>query len=124
MLWWEEEFYENQKLKIQEDVLLIAKQFMVFAHLRCPKPPIRYARGLLQSTIRMENLSYLGMEQVACYCGNEQAYYMPYTNERWISEKWRGAKNPNEDWWDKAIYDVGDLANDNGASQKGVNYYG
>ena len=32
-------------------------------------------------------------------------------------------KNPNEDWWDEAIYDVGDIAKGI-ASQKGVKYYG
>lgn len=119
-VWWEEEYFENQRLLIQEDVLLVAKQFMVFAHIRCPKPPIRYAKGLLQSTIRMENQSYKGMEQVACYVGNDgNAYYMPYTNEKWVSPRWHGKQNPNQDWWDKAIYDIGDLA-----SKKGVKYYG
>ena len=121
MLWWEEEYYRNKNAEIYEDVLLVAKQFMVFAHIRCPKPPVRYARGLLQSTIRMENKSYLGMAQVVCYCGNEtNAYYMPYTNERWISPKWKGAKNPNEDWWDEAIHDVCDVSLNSGASMKGV----
>ena len=114
-VWWEEEYWQNYNRGIEDDVLLCAKQFMVFAHIRCPKPPIRYAKGLLQSTIRMENLSYNGMAQVACYAGNTQAYYMPYTNEKWISPKWRGAKNPNEHWFDEAIYDVARLC-----SQKGV----
>lgn len=27
------------------------------------------------------------------------AYYMPFTNEPWISPKWNGRKNPNEGWW-------------------------
>lgn len=30
-------------------------------------------------------------------------YYMPYTNEEWISPRWRGRKNPNEQWWEKAF---------------------
>lgn len=114
MLSWEQEYYENKNQQIREDVLLTAKQFMVFAHIRCPKPPIRYARGLLQSTIRLENKSYMGMEQVECYAGSEQAYYMPYTNERWISPRWKGKKNPNERWFDEAIYDVCDLRLGNG----------
>ena len=29
------------------------------------------------------------------------APYVFYTNEPWISPKWRGKKNPNEGWWDK-----------------------
>ena len=124
-VWWEEQFYAKKGAEIQEDVLLVAKQFMVFAHIRCPKPPLnKYARGLLQSTIRMENISYLGMEQVICYCGNEKAYYMPYTNERWISPRWKGKANPNEHWWDEAIYDVCDVSVENGASMKGVHANG
>lgn len=26
--------------------------------------------------------------------------YVVYTNEKWISPKWKGAKNPNENWFD------------------------
>ena len=114
-VWWEQEYWENYNRGIEEDTLLVAKQFMVYAHIRCPKPPIRYAKGLLQSTIRIENQYYLGMDQVVAYAGNQQAYYMPYTNEKWVSPRWHGKQNPNEDWFDKAIYDVCGLA-----SQKGV----
>ena len=119
MLWWEKEYYDNYNKGIEEDVLLVAKQFMVFAHIRCPKPPIRYARGLLQSTIRIENKSYNGMSQVACYAGNKLAYYTPYTNERWISPRWHGKQNPNYHWFDEAIHDVSRLA-----SGKGVHING
>lgn len=72
---------------ISEDTLLVAKQFMVFAHLRCPKPPVRFARGLLSSTIRVEPTYYLGMNGCVCKCGNAQAFYMPFTNEEWKSAK-------------------------------------
>lgn len=78
---------------ISNDTLLVAKQFMVFAHIRCPKPPIRFAKGLLSSTIRMENTSYLGMDSVNVYCGNQQAFYMPFTNEEWHSAKAYPMKN-------------------------------
>lgn len=27
------------------------------------------------------------------------APYMVFTNEEWISPKWRGKANPNEGWW-------------------------
>ena len=30
------------------------------------------------------------------------AWYMPYTNEPWVSPKWKGKKNPNEGWWKDA----------------------
>lgn len=32
-----------------------------------------------------------------------QAPYMPFTNEKWISPKWNGKQNPNENWWNNAI---------------------
>ena len=35
--------------------------------------------------------------------GGSEAYYAVYTNEEWISPKWHGKKNPNEDWIDHAI---------------------
>ena len=28
-------------------------------------------------------------------------YYMPFTNEPWISPRWKGAKNPNEKWFEE-----------------------
>lgn len=89
------DFAEKNDLKtdISRDTLLVAKQFMVFAHIRCPKPPIRFAKGLLQSTIRPENTSYMGMDAVNVYCGNEQAFYMPFTNEEWHSAKAYPMKN-------------------------------
>ena len=118
-VWWEEEYFENYNKGIEEDTLLVAKQFMVYAHIRCPKPPVRYARGLLQSTIRMANYYHLGMDQVVCYAGSQKAYYMPYTNERWISPRWKGAKNPNENWFDDAIHDVARLASEKGVSMNG-----
>lgn len=30
------------------------------------------------------------------------APYMPFTNEPWISPRWNGKQNPNEQWWNKA----------------------
>lgn len=29
------------------------------------------------------------------------APYMPYTNEPWVSPRWRGRRNPNQYWWDR-----------------------
>lgn len=38
-------------------------------------------------------------EQSRIYVDENIAPYMPYTNEPWISPKWKGAKNPNENWF-------------------------
>ena len=31
------------------------------------------------------------------------APYMPFTNEPWTVSRWRGSKNPNEGWFDRAV---------------------
>ncbi len=36
------------------------------------------------------------------YVDNKIAPYVPYTNEKWISPKWKGHKNPNEGWFERA----------------------
>lgn len=38
-------------------------------------------------------------QECRIYVDEDIAPYMPYTNEPWIAERWRGAKNPNEGWW-------------------------
>lgn len=40
------------------------------------------------------------------YIDEDIAPYMPYTNEPWISPKWKGHKNPNEGWFDKVAKDL------------------
>ena len=40
------------------------------------------------------------------YIDEEVAPYVPYTNEKWISPKWKGHKNPNEGWFGRATYIV------------------
>ena len=37
------------------------------------------------------------------YVDQKIAPYMPYTNEEWISPRWNGKKNPNEQWWNKIV---------------------
>lgn len=37
------------------------------------------------------------------------APYMPYTNEPWVSPKWRGKKNPNEHWFQDTARDVAQI---------------
>ncbi len=31
------------------------------------------------------------------------APYVVYTNEPWLSPKWKGAQNPNEKWFERAV---------------------
>ena len=37
------------------------------------------------------------------YMDERIAPYMPYTNEKWVADKWKGAVNPNENWWQVAV---------------------
>ena len=38
--------------------------------------------------------------------------YMPYVNEVWLSPRWNGKKNPNENYWNKTaealVYEIAD----------------
>lgn len=40
------------------------------------------------------------------YIDENIAPYMPYTNEPWVSQWWRGKQNPNLYWFDQAANDV------------------
>lgn len=40
------------------------------------------------------------------YVDENIAPYVYYTNEKWISPKWKGHKNPNEGWVDKGMQEV------------------
>lgn len=41
-------------------------------------------------------------ETFVIYVDENIAPYMPYTNEPWLSPRWNGKKNPNEQWWQDA----------------------
>jgi len=51
--------------------------------------------GALEGRIYIEYTEY-GFNIVS------DIYYMPYTEERWLSAKWRGRENPNEGWFREA----------------------
>lgn len=40
------------------------------------------------------------------YVDDAIAPYVPYTNEPWISPRWKGHKNPNQSWFEKATHKV------------------
>jgi hypothetical protein len=43
-----------------------------------------------------------GADEITIYIDQSLAPYAVYTNEPWISPKWKGKKNPNENWFEKA----------------------
>lgn len=58
--------------------------------------PVR--SGNLKSSIKLVQ-SPMGYK---IYIDTNQANYMPYTTEKWISPQWRDRANPNEAWFDDA----------------------
>lgn len=63
---------------------------------------IRSVSPIKTGNLRNNAIKYEFIDANTCkiYVDESIAPYMPYTNEPWVSEKWKGAKNPNEKWWD------------------------
>lgn len=66
------------------------------AVLKHPERPV--TGNLKYNSLKVEQISP-GVFRV--FIDEKIAPYMPYTNEPWISPKWKGAKNPNEGWWER-----------------------
>lgn len=59
------------------------------------------------------NLAYNGVryewenaDTFVIYIDQEIAPYMPFTNEKWTSSRWKGKKNPNEGWFNNAVIEI------------------
>lgn len=50
-----------------------------------------------------------GENEFTISIGGSNAPYAVYTNEKWMSPRWRGKPNPNEHWIDNAVEDVVDM---------------
>ena len=59
--------------------------------------------NLRWNAIRFE---YIDERTFKIYVDQGIAPYMPYTNEPWIAERWKGKKNPNEAWWQRTIEEI------------------
>lgn len=61
---------------------------------------------------RTGNLAYNAIRMVSfgdeahIFIDESIAPYMKFTNEPWIADRWGGAKNPNEHWFDKAVLTI------------------
>ena len=47
-------------------------------------------------------IKYPDSNTAVIYVDEHIAPYVPYTNEVWISPKWKGKKNPNQGWFERA----------------------
>ncbi len=63
--------------------------------------PNPQTRGKTSTGNMADNALWYSIEDdvVDVYIHPAIAPYCYYTNEPWISPKWKGKKNPNEGWW-------------------------
>lgn len=62
-------------------------------------PERRTTDNLKKNAIKLE---YIGNGVYKLWVDESIAPYMPYTNEPWVSPKWGGTPNPNENWFGNA----------------------
>ena len=67
-----------------------------------------YKDGDLSKNIKVDDTPtgftiYVDGETLESETGTD---YMPYTNELWVSPRWRGRQNPNLKWFDVAVFEL------------------
>lgn len=62
--------------------------------------------NLAYNAIRGE---YVDENTFTIYINESIAPYMPYTNEPWVAERWKGKTNPNEEWFQNAAQVIAEL---------------
>lgn len=88
---------------------------------RRPNAVLKHPEALWTGNLKYNALKVMKAPQsMLIYVDQNIAPYMPFTNERWISPRWKGAENPNEHWWENMCNDfVNDLARElNGKVRK------
>ena len=73
----------------------LANRLLDIARLYCPVDTGNMASNAI-------TVEFTGKGQIKIHVDESIAPYFPYTNEPWISERWKGATNPNEGWWNDA----------------------
>ena len=85
---------------------------------RRPTAVLKHPNAPVTGNLKYNALKVLKIPNgVYVYVNDNIAPYVPYTNERWISPKWKGAKNPNEHWWENMTKKfIDDLASELGGT--------
>lgn len=86
----------------RQEVINIASEIVEeMAFEWVPNPDTRYKKGGSTGNMATLGLRYKTQgNYFIVYIDTNIAPYVPYTNELWISPKWKGKKNPNQGWWD------------------------
>lgn len=69
-----------------------------------PNPDTRYKKGGSTGNLKDNGLRInITQREVVIFLDQSKAPYVPYTNEPWVAEKWKGATNPNAGWWERFV---------------------
>ena len=81
---------KQPKIDIDMKLQMLLAQALIIVQTQSP-----YRSGELSRSFKIRNVD-----------GGVEIYtdvdYMVYTNEAWLSPKWRGRQNPNQDWFKEA----------------------
>lgn len=58
---------------------------------------------------RMAIQKVMHEDSVEIFVNMDIAPYMPYTNEPWVSDFWKGKQNPNLYWFDDAVKEIAEF---------------
>lgn len=75
-----------------ENFIKVCNNLLSLGRFRAPKD----TGNLAYNSLKMK---YVNPKECHIEVDQKIAPYMVYTNEVWISPKWKGRKNPNENWW-------------------------
>ena len=92
--------------QIEAQIKRALELFRIYAprrpNIKLKHPERRTTDNLKRNAIKLEMID--GGFKI--FVDENIAPYMPYTNEKWISPKWKGAQNPNEQWWNEEIQNL------------------
>lgn len=93
--------------EFEQMCMILVKQLRWYA----PNPETR-EEGKSTGNLAFHGVDFEWIDQSTCkiFINEDQAPYMPFTNEPWISPRWNGKKNPNEKWFDKSALKLAQLA--------------
>lgn len=69
-----------------------------------PNSKTRYKKGGSTGNMALNAAKIMFPTPDTCriYIDESIAPYIPYTNEPWVAARWKGKKNPNEGWFERA----------------------
>lgn len=82
---------------------LCTQAFEQFVKL-VPNPNTRYLPGGSTGNMALNaaKIEFPSPDMCRIFIDPKIAPYVPYTNEPWVAERWKGKKNPNEGWFERA----------------------